>query len=167
VPASQSAETTTLGSLAETSAPAAESLATTVPPSNPAPPPASVGPPGKLHSPKKGSAERKAILDALRVPVEKDLKQPVIFEIAVIQAQGNWAYVRATPLTPNGNPINYSKTKYKVQIDAGAFDDAVDALLEYRDGSWRVAEYVIGATDVVWMSWPEQYGAPRAIFPWP
>jgi hypothetical protein len=31
------------------------------------------------HVPEKGSVERKAIVDALRAPVEKQLKQPVIF----------------------------------------------------------------------------------------
>jgi hypothetical protein len=32
-----------------------------------------------VSTPEKGSAERKAILDALRVPVERELKQPIVF----------------------------------------------------------------------------------------
>lgn len=35
-----------------------------------------------LHSPEKKSPERKAIMDALRIPVEKELKQKVSFVIS-------------------------------------------------------------------------------------
>lgn len=49
------------------------------------------------HVPEKGSAERKAILDALRVPVEKQLKQPVIFKIDHLKVQNNWAFLTGRP----------------------------------------------------------------------
>jgi hypothetical protein len=37
------------------------------------------------YTPDKGSAERKAITDALRVPVQKKLKQEVIFKVDHLQ----------------------------------------------------------------------------------
>jgi hypothetical protein len=120
--------------------------------------------PAGLHSPKTGSAERAAILDALRVPIEKELGQPVLFQVSVIQSKGNWAYIRATPLAPNGDRVDYRKTKYREQVENGAFDDAVDALAKNTDGSWRVVAYSVGATDVAWTPWPGRFGAPEAIF---
>ena len=47
--------------------------------------------------PKEGSAERKAILNAMRVPVEKDLKQKVVFVVDHIKTQGSWAFVSGRP----------------------------------------------------------------------
>ena len=120
--------------------------------------------PARLHTPAVGSAERTAILDGLRLPVEADLKQQVVFKVMVIQAQGEWAYVRATPLTPGGSRIDYRKTKYREAVESGAFDDAVDALVKNSDGSWQAVAYVIGATDVAWSPWAGQFGAPEAIF---
>ncbi len=37
-----------------------------------------------VYTPEKGSAERKAILDALRAPVEKELKQKIVFAKSVL-----------------------------------------------------------------------------------
>lgn len=118
----------------------------------------------ELHSPVAGSAERTAILDALRGPVEAELEQPVVFKVNLIRAQGEWAFVRATPLQPGGNRIDYLNTKFREQVENGAFDDSVDALVKYTNGSWQPVIYVIGATDVAWSLWPQEYGAPEALF---
>jgi hypothetical protein len=50
-------------------------------------------------------------------------------------------------------------------VQAGAFDDAIFALLRWTDGSWKVLAYDIGATDVSWAPWASDYGAPETIFP--
>jgi hypothetical protein len=34
-------------------------------------------------------------------------------------------------------------------------------------GKWKVVQYVIGATDVPYVDWDKEYGAPRAIFNMP
>jgi len=117
-----------------------------------------------LHSPAVGSSERTAVLDALRGPVEQDLGQRVVFKVLTIAVYGEWAYVRATPLAPDGSSIDYSKTAFREQVESGAFDDAVDALVKNTGGEWRTLDHVIGATDVAWSPWPEEYGAPEAIF---
>lgn len=49
------------------------------------------------YEPVKGSPERKAILDALRTPVERDLKQKIVFVADDFKVQGNWAFVGGRP----------------------------------------------------------------------
>ena len=119
----------------------------------------------KPYTPDKGSAERKAITDALRVPVERKLKQEVIFKIDHLKAQNNWAFLMGTPRRPDGGPIDYRNTAYAEAQKAGAFDDGVMALLHKVGGQWRVVQYVVGATDVAYLGWDRKFHAPAAIFP--
>ena len=118
-----------------------------------------------VYSPEKGSPERKAILDALRVPVERDLKQKVIFVADHFKIQGTWAYVSGTPQNSSGGAPDYSKTKYAEQFDTGAFDNNFFALLRKTGGRWKVTHYLIGCTDVCYLDWWRRYKAPKAIFP--
>ena len=118
-----------------------------------------------VYSPEKGSPERKAILDALRVPVELDLKQKVIFVADHFKVQGTWAYVSGTPQNSSGGAPDYSKTKYAEQFDTGAFDNNFFALLRKTGGRWKVTHYLIGCTDVCYLDWWRRYKAPKAIFP--
>ena len=118
-------------------------------------------------TPKTGTPERKALMDALRAPVEKSLKQKVIFQVDHLKVLGNWAFMTGKPRTPEGAAIDYKKTGYKEAIDAGAFDDWVCALYKKSNGKWKVVQWVLGATDVAWEGWDKQYGAPKSIFPGP
>jgi hypothetical protein len=118
------------------------------------------------HEPAKGSTERKAILDALRVPVERDLKQKVVFVADSFKVQGNWAFVSGTPQNASGESPDYSKTKYKDAVDSGAFDNNFFALLKKTAGKWKVSAYAIGCTDVCYTDWWSRYKAPKAIFPY-
>ena len=51
----------------------------------------------KVYTPEKGSAERTAILSALRIPVEKELKQKVQFSVQEFRSNGNWAFLSGEP----------------------------------------------------------------------
>jgi hypothetical protein len=117
-----------------------------------------------VTTPKPASAERKAIMDALRFPVSTELKQKVIFVVNRLKLQRGYAFVNARPEQPNGKAIDYSKTQYAEAIKNGAFDDVVTALLKKKGKQWHVLTYNIGATDVVWEDWDKKYGAPPAIF---
>jgi hypothetical protein len=117
------------------------------------------------YTPEKGSVERKAITDALRVPVEKKLKQSVVFNIDHLKVQDDWAFMLGAPRKPNGEKPNYSKTSYAEAQRLGMFDDNISALLHKVRGRWKVVKYVIGATDVVYIEWDKQYRAPSGIFP--
>ena len=116
------------------------------------------------YVPEKGSTERKAIVDALRAPVEKQLKQPVIFKIDHLKVQNNWAFLIGRPQKPDGSAIDYTNTVYQEAVDSGAFDDGVVALLRNINGKWTVKQYVIGATDVPYVDWDKKYRAPKGIF---
>jgi hypothetical protein len=119
-----------------------------------------------VYTPERGSPERKAILDALRVPVERELKQPIVFVADNFNVQGNWAFVGGVPQGADGSPPDYSGTKYSEAESEGAFDNNFFALLKKTAGRWRVTTYAIGCTDVCFADWWRRYRAPKAIFPY-
>ena len=116
------------------------------------------------RTPAPGSAERRGLADALRAPVEKELRQKVVFKIDHLKVSGDWAFLRGVPQRPDGGRVDYSATPYRQRIEDGVFDDWICALLRKRAGKWQVVKYVIGATDVVYEGWDEEYKAPSAIF---
>jgi hypothetical protein len=117
------------------------------------------------YTPAKGSAERKAITDALRVPIEKKLKQNVVFKIDHLKIQDDWAFMLGAPRKTNGGQLDYSQSEYAEARRQGMFDDNIMALLQKVKGQWRVVQYIIGATDVAYLDWDEKYRAPSGIFP--
>ncbi len=120
----------------------------------------------KTYTPAKGSAERTAILNALRVPVEKELKQKISFNVEHFKVQGVWAFLSGDPQTPSGDKPDYRKTPYQEAIDADMFDNNFFALLKKTGSRWKVTRYEIGCTDVCYANWWSQYKAPKAIFPY-
>jgi len=119
-----------------------------------------------VYTPERGSAERKAILDALRVPVERDLKQKIIFAAEHFNVSGNWAFLGGDPQTPAGTRPDYRGTRYQEAIDADMFDNNFFAILKKSAGKWRVVHYDVGCTDVCYADWWRRYKAPKAIFPY-
>jgi hypothetical protein len=119
-----------------------------------------------VYTPEKGSVERKAILDALRVPVEKQLKQKVIFAADNFNVLGNWAFIGGQPQSPDGGQPDYSGTSYARAKAEGFFDNNIFALLKKTAGTWKVVKYQIGCTDVCYLPWQKQYKAPKAVFPY-
>jgi len=53
----------------------------------------------KVHTPAAGSAERKAIMDALRGD------QKVVFKVYYLKVHGDWAWVDTTPLDKKGKAV--------------------------------------------------------------
>lgn len=120
----------------------------------------------KTYTPAKGSAERTAILDALRAPVEKDLKQKIQFSVSDFKSSGVWAFVSGEPQNASGGRPNYRNTRYHDAVNAGIFDNNFFALLRKTGGKWRVVTYAIGCTDVCYATWWKDYKAPKAVFPY-
>ena len=120
---------------------------------------------GRTYTPRRGSAERKAIMNGLRPTVMRDLRQRVIFRVQHLRVSGNHAFLMARPLRANGGAIDYRRTRYAEDFKAGAFEDQVVALMIRAGRAWQVVKYDIGATDVVWEGWWKTYSAPRGIFP--
>ncbi len=129
--------------------------------------PVLLGAQNTVQKPAPGSKVRKAVLDGLRPSIEKDLKQKVIFKVETIRVYKGWAFVHVYPIQPNGKEINFKKTKYAEALEQGAFDgSSTYALLRQSGSKWKVKEFAIGPTDVVWSNWMEgPHYAPRAIFP--
>lgn len=116
------------------------------------------------HTPAKGSAERAAILSALRIPVEKDLKQKIVFVTQDFNVQGDWAFVSGEPTTPDGKRPNLKGTAWEEAEDI--FDDNFFGLLRKRGGKWRVVTHALGCTDVCYAEWWRRFKAPKTIFPY-
>jgi hypothetical protein len=119
-----------------------------------------------VHTPEKGSAERTAILDALRVPVERELKQKIVFAADNFNVSGSWAFLGGRPQSTAGGEPNYRGTQYQQARDAGMFDNNFFAVLKNTGGKWKVVTFAIGCTDVCYAGWWKQYKAPKAIFPY-
>jgi hypothetical protein len=111
---------------------------------------------GPPYTPKTGTPERKAIIDALRAPVEARLKQKVVFQVDHLKVQAGWVFLRGIPRQPTREPIDYRGTPYQGAKESGAFDDWICALLKNEAGKWWVVVFVIGATDVVYIGWDEK-----------
>jgi hypothetical protein len=119
-----------------------------------------------VYEPTRDSAERKAIMNALRVPVEKELKTKTIFAVSHLKVQGSWAFMTGTPQKADGSQMDYRGTIYEEAQRDGVFDDGIVALLKKTGGKWRVVKHQIGATDVPYVTWWKDYKAPKAIFPY-
>lgn len=117
-----------------------------------------------VYTPDKGSAERKAILDALRAPVERDLKQKIVFVTDSLKVQGNWAFASGRPTRPDGSRPDLSRTAWKDSEDL--FDDNFFGLLRKTGGKWKVVTHALGCTDVCYADWWRRYKAPKVIFPY-
>ena len=117
----------------------------------------------QTHTPKIGSPERKAIMDSARVPIQRELHKPIIFEVKTLKVLNGWAFLYGDPLQKNGRKMDYHGTKYQKWVEDGVFGGGVGVLLRNRSGRWRVVTYVIGPTDVAWWDWDKRYGCPRSI----
>lgn len=119
-----------------------------------------------VYTPEKGSTERKAILDALRVPVERELKQKIVFAANTFNVLGSWTFIFGTMQTPEGGQPDFSRTRYAEAQREGFFDNNFQALIKKTAGKWTVVKFQIGCTDVCYTEWWRQYRAPKAIFPY-
>ena len=119
-----------------------------------------------VRTPEKGSPERTEILNALRSPVERELKQKIVFNLDHFRVAGSWAFLGGDPQSPSGGQPNYRGTKYQGAKDADMFDNNIFALLRKTGGKWKVVTYAIGCTDVCYADWWRRYKAPKAVFPY-
>jgi hypothetical protein len=76
------------------------------------------------YTPARGSAERKAIMDAMRAHRRRFDPQPVTFVVSHLRVQRGWAWLAVEPQSPDG------RSHYEGE----------EALLRRRNGRWAVAE---------------------------
>jgi hypothetical protein len=81
------------------------------------------------YTPGRGSAERKAILDAMRAHRRRFDPRPVIFVVDDLRVQRGWAWLSVQPQSPDGRSRFESES----------------ALLRRRAGRWEVVEVMPAA----------------------
>jgi hypothetical protein len=96
-------------------------------------------------APAPGSAQRRAILDALRPSIEAQIGPDVEFVVREIRVVGGWAFVAADPQRRGGGKID-GHHYFPHFDDMGGL--SVTALLRYQNRRWNLVEQAIGATDV-------------------
>src|SRR5215470_14055778 len=77
-----------------------------------------------LHTPDRGSPERKAIMDALREDYKKGTGDEVIFKVNFLKVHNGWAWADVTPLDNKGKAV----------AEGGA------SLLHNEEGQWKVMD---------------------------
>lgn len=106
----------------------------------------------KPYTPKPGSAERTAILNALRVPIQREAGEKIVFHHVTIRVENGWAWV-----------VALSKDKSGKKMPLG--DLMTQGLLRKVKGRWRVEHWGlsgdIGVACAAAKAYPK---APRAIF---
>ena len=75
------------------------------------------------HTPKPGSAERKAILDAMRAVVKRMSGLDVVFVVPYLKVDQGWAWIHTVPQSRDGR---------------GNYED-VSMLLHKKQGKWKPA----------------------------
>jgi hypothetical protein len=106
-------------------------------------------------TPKPGSADRKAIMDALRVPVQKELKKDIVFKVGSLRVKDGWAVLQGNAVRPDGTALGEKDLWGEMA-----------ALLRKKDGKWTVLHWGIstdtGVLDYAKVHFPD---APNEIFP--
>ena len=59
----------------------------------------------QLHTPAKGSAERKAILDGVREEYKEGADHPSQFKVNYLKVHNGWAWIDVTPLDADGKQV--------------------------------------------------------------
>ncbi|MCV6602218.1 MAG: hypothetical protein OIF54_11790 [Cohaesibacter sp.] len=107
---------------------------------------------GDIYSPKRGTAERKHIMNAIRPLLEVRVGAPVEFVVDRLRIYQSWAFAVVNPQRPGGKAISPDSSTYHVS----EFSDGLHSyvLLKYAYKRWNIVDYAIGPTDVFWIGDP-------------
>jgi len=121
----------------------------------------------QIMQPQRGSALRTNLLDTIRPVFERETGGPVEFVVQRLNVIGEWAYGEVRAQRPGGKAIDWNRTRYAEDFQAGMFDPAAsDFLLRRTATGWMVVESAMGPTDVVWEGWRLDHRLPLALFQW-
>lgn len=106
------------------------------------------------YEPARGSAERRALMDAVRPTAEKLFGKPVEFIVGELRVSGDVAFASVVAQRRGGKQIEIRSTPG--WRDNYFFEDADNlsgqALLQRQGGRWVARHETFGATDVWWQS---------------
>lgn len=105
--------------------------------------------------PQRGTATRKAMMDAVRPHAEWLFGAPVQFVVHELRRSGDVGFGALTAQRPGGKAINYRNTpgyrRGELDIDFGEPKD-FHVLYRKSGDTWVAVHWSSGATDV-WFSW--------------
>lgn len=104
-----------------------------------------------FYEPQRGTAERKAVLDAMRVFAEEELGAPVEFVVYQMRVSGDQGFAAVYAQRPGGGEINLYNTPGFIagRLDPEMMDgSSMQALLRKSGRTWVAVHWAIGPTDV-------------------
>lgn len=103
---------------------------------------------------------------ALQPVLEAEIGQPLSLEVNAFKLDGDWAFLTVQPRKPDGAPLDWMTTNFAERYENGVLDadGQCFALLKRENGAWRVVDHLIGPTDVGWLAWTDEHGAPASLF---
>lgn len=109
------------------------------------------------YEPARGSAERRALMDAIRPNAESVLGAPVEFVVGTLRVSGDVAFAMLRAQRPGGAAIDIRTTPVFAQ---GLYDPEggdprdIEALFVRQGNRWVVADWGSASTDVWWSYGP-------------
>lgn len=112
---------------------------------------------GEVYEPKPGTPERKAIMDALRLPVSTYVGTPVTFT-GTVEVSGTWAKFTGGAAATDGKA---PKTDKADEMELDLF-----ALLRKEDGAWKVLSWAFSGDISAYQDALKKFPkAPRDLMP--
>jgi hypothetical protein len=120
--------------------------------------------PDKSQKVDPASTEAAAILKPAVDDLNKKLGKPAQLGQDNIAKSGQWAFVRASILGADGQPIDYTGTPFAEAAEHGGKSKTYLALLRQANRGWNLVDAAIGPTDAVYEGWPGRFGSPPVRF---
>jgi hypothetical protein len=114
--------------------------------------------------PPRGSADRRALMDAVRPHVEAMLGAPIEFMVDRLRQEGDVAFAMLSPQRPGGGKIDLLRAPVLLRDGYVPDNTGVQALYRRSGTTWVAVHWAVGATDV-WFSAPEFCRDWRAVLP--
>lgn len=109
-------------------------------------------------------ADGRAIVDVVRPRIEQVLGKRIYLSTKTLRREGDWAFLIAAMQDPHGRPLSYVGTPRAEAAAQGLLSRDYVALLRHNGDGWAIVVDAIGPTDMVWATWPQDHGAPDALF---
>lgn len=102
--------------------------------------------------PARGTADRRALMDAVRPHAERIFGAPVQFVVGTLRVDGDVGFATLSAQRPGGVPIDVRKTPgWQDGYFMSDADHLSGQVLYVRSGAtWVAQHFVFGATDVWW-----------------
>ncbi len=109
------------------------------------------------HEPARGTAERRALMDAIRPDAEALLGAPVEFVVDELRVAGDVAFAMLSAQRPGGVPIDIRSTPFarsEFYDPLGGDPTQLQVFFHRVGGAWIVEDWGAASTDVWWAQSP-------------